>query len=91
MVEPIRRRVVVNGRVQGVFFRDSARRQAQARDVSGWIRNRSDGTVEAVLEGQAEAIESVIGFLETGPRQANVDRVDVEEEPPEGLTGFEVR
>jgi acylphosphatase len=87
----IRRRVVVHGRVQGVFFRDSARERARAHGVSGWVRNRSDGAVEAVLEGPAEAVDRVVRFLETGPPRAEVMDVEVSEEEPEGLSGFEIR
>jgi acylphosphatase len=87
----VRRRVVVHGRVQGVFFRDSARERADAHGVSGWVCNRADGAVEAVLEGPRERVERVMRFLETGPPQASVDHVDVDEESPEGLSGFEVR
>jgi acylphosphatase len=87
----MRKRVVVHGRVQGVFFRDSTRQRAQAAGVAGWVANQPDGTVEAVLEGDAEAVESVVGFMRGGPRGADVDRVDVSEEEPEGLAGFDVR
>ena len=86
-----RRRVVVHGQVQGVFFRDSTERKARSRGVAGWVRNRSDGTVEAVFEGDPEAVESMVGFARSGPSRAEVRRVDVEEEEPEGLDGFEVR
>jgi acylphosphatase len=89
--ERIRRRAVVRGRVQGVFFRDSVRERAQAHGVAGWVCNRSDGAVEAVLEGPAEAVDRVLRFLEIGPQRAQVDRVDVSEESPEGLSGFQVR
>jgi acylphosphatase len=89
--DTIRRHVTVSGRVQGVFFRDSTRERANAHGVSGWVRNRADGAVEAVLEGPAQGVERVLRFLQTGPPQANVDQVDVREEPPEGLTGFSVR
>jgi acylphosphatase len=88
---PIRRRAIVRGTVQGVFFRDSTRQRANAHGVAGWVCNRSDGAVEAVLEGPPEAVDRVLRFLETGPRHASVDHVDVTEEPPEGLTGFSVR
>ena len=88
---PVRQRVVVHGRVQGVFLRDSARERARAHGVAGWICNRADGAVEAVLEGPAEAVERVVRFLQTGPPQADVERVEVSDEPPEGLSGFEVR
>lgn len=86
-----RRRVIISGHVQGVFFRDSARRLAAARGVGGWVRNRSDGTVEAVFEGDREAVEALVDFCREGPRGARVERVDVREETPEGLSGFEVR
>jgi acylphosphatase len=86
-----RRRVIVRGRVQGVFFRDSLRRRAQSHDVAGWACNRSDGAVEAVFEGALDDVEQLVRYSETGPRHAEVDSVDVSEEEPEGLTGFEVR
>jgi acylphosphatase len=89
--EIIRRRVVIHGRVQGVFFRDSTRQRASAHGVAGWARNRSDGSVEVVLEGPREAVERVLRFLETGPPQAQVDAVDVSEEEAEGLSGFGIR
>lgn len=89
--ELVRRHVIVRGRVQGVFFRDSARERARAHGVAGWIRNRSDGAVEAVLEGPPEAVERVLRFLETGPPHAEVSDVEVRDEEPEGLTDFEVR
>jgi acylphosphatase len=88
---PIRRRVVVTGRVQGVFFRDTVRERARAHGVSGWVANRSDGSVEAVFEGEADAVERLVRFCETGPPRAGVESVDVTEEEPEGLTGFSVR
>jgi len=87
----IRRRAIVHGRVQGVFFRDSTRQRANAHGVAGWVSNRSDGAVEAVLEGPPEAVDRVLRLLETGPPHATVDRVDVSDEEPEGLTGFSVR
>jgi acylphosphatase len=89
--DAIRRRVTVHGRVQGVFFRDSLRRRANSHRVTGWASNRSDGTVEAVFEGQPDDVERLIEFARTGPRQAEVASVDVREEPPEGLTGFAIR
>ena len=89
--ERISRRVVVHGRVQGVFFRDSVRERARAHGVSGWIRNRSDGAVEAVLEGRPDNVERVVRFCRTGPRQALVERVNVTDEEPEGLRRFEIR
>ena len=87
----IRRRVIVHGRVQGVFFRDSVRRLAQQRAVAGWVTNRWDGKVEAVFEGEQDAVERLIDFCRTGPRGAQVDSVEVSEEEPEALTGFSVR
>jgi acylphosphatase len=89
--DQVRRRVTVSGRVQGVFFRDSARQRAQAHGVAGWVRNRSDGTVEAVLEGEPDAVDRVVRFFHTGPPSARVDRIDVLSEAPEGLSGFDVR
>jgi acylphosphatase len=86
----IRRRVVVHGHVQGVFFRDSVRRMAQQRGVDGWVANRRDGTVEAVFEGAAETVERLVDFCREGPRGARVDSVDVFEEEPEGLSEFAV-
>jgi acylphosphatase len=89
--EPVRRRAVVQGSVQGVFFRDSTRERARAHGVSGWVCNRSDGALEAVLEGPAESVDRVLRFLQTGPPQAQVENVEISEEEPEGLSGFEVR
>ena len=87
----IHRRVVVHGRVQGVFFRDSVRRAAQQRGVNGWVANRPDGAVEAVFEGEAEAVERLVAFCHEGPRGAQVESVDLFEEDPEDLTTFTVR
>jgi acylphosphatase len=86
----IRRKVVVQGHVQGVFFRETARRRALAAGVSGWARNLPDGSVEAVFEGDAGAVGRLIEFCREGPRGARVDWVDVASEEPEGLGGFEV-
>ena len=87
----IRRRVVAHGRVQGVFFRDTARRAAAQRGVAGWARNVPDGTVEAVFEGEPDAVERMVELCREGPRGADVERLDVFDEEPEGLTGFAVR
>jgi acylphosphatase len=87
----VRRRVVVRGHVQGVFFRDSARQRAASRGVAGWIRNNADGTVEAVFEGPLEAVERLVDYCREGPRGARVTAVDVTEEEPEGLSSFAVR
>jgi acylphosphatase len=86
----IRRRAVVHGYVQGVFFRDSVRRIAQQQGVNGWVANRWDGTVEAVFEGDSGAVERLVSFCRKGPRGARVDSVDVYDEDPEGLSGFAV-
>jgi acylphosphatase len=86
----IRRRVVVHGRVQGVFFRDSTEKEARSRGVAGWVRNRDDGAVEAVFEGDPDAVEALVAFCGSGPSRADVERVEVEEGQPEGLEGFEV-
>jgi acylphosphatase len=87
----IRRRVVVHGHVQGVFFRDTTMRRAVERGVAGWVRNNPDGTVEAVFEGDPDAVEAMVRFAHEGPRGAIVERVEVIEEEPEGLTRFGVR
>jgi len=87
----IRRRVTAHGRVQGVFFRDSTREEAERRGVAGSVRNTDDGTVEAVFEGDEEAVEALVWFVRSGPGSADVDRVDVDQEEPEGLRRFEVR
>jgi acylphosphatase len=88
---PIRRRAIVHGLVQGVFFRDSTRRRAQSRGVVGWVTNRPDGAVEAVFEGDPDAVDSMLRFMREGPGRADVDEVEVFEEEHEGLRGFEVR
>jgi acylphosphatase len=87
----IRRRVAVRGHVQGVFFRETTKRRALTAGVAGWVRNQSDGTVEAVFEGEQEAVERLVAFAREGPRGARVDWVDVEHEEAEGLSGFEIR
>jgi acylphosphatase len=87
----VRRRVVVSGQVQGVFFRDTCRRQARAHGVTGWVRNCPDGTVEAVFEGEATAVEAMIEWVRKGPPTADVSRVDVTEEEPAGEHSFRIR
>ena len=86
----VRRRVLVHGFVQGVFFRDTVRRRAYAAGSSGWVRNNRDGTVEAVFEGDPDGVERLVAFCRSGPRGARVDRIEVFEEEPEGLAGFRV-
>jgi acylphosphatase len=84
-------RVIIDGRVQGVFFRDATRRTATALGVAGWVRNLADGRVEAVFEADALAVESAIAWAKRGPEHALVTSLDIAEETPEGLVGFEVR
>jgi acylphosphatase len=91
MSDPIRRRVVVHGDVQGVFFRDTCRRQASSRGVTGWVTNRPDGAVEAVFEGEPDAVSSMVDWCSQGPRGADVNSVDETTEDPEGLSSFEIR
>ncbi|MAE97146.1 MAG: acylphosphatase [Deltaproteobacteria bacterium] len=92
MVEAtVRRRVRIRGRVQGVAFRASTRDEARRAAVDGWVRNRPDGTVEAVFEGEPARVEQLIAFCRRGPSWAHVDEALVNEEPPEGLRGFEIR
>ncbi|HEY3018687.1 MAG TPA: acylphosphatase [Solirubrobacteraceae bacterium] len=87
----VRRRIVVRGRVQGVFFRDTTRRRAESLGVAGWAANRGDGAVEVVAEGEPGAVEQLVAFLREGPRRAEVDDIEVSEEEPEGLAGFDIR
>jgi acylphosphatase len=86
----VRKRVIVHGRVQGVFFRDTTRRMAQSRGVAGWVRNNPDGSVEAAFEGADEAVDAMVAFAREGPRGAAVESVDVVDEQPEGLTAFRI-
>jgi acylphosphatase len=89
--ERVRRRVVVRGDVQGVFFRDSTRSEAERRGVAGWVSNRGDGAVEAVFEGDESDVTAMVEFCRSGPPRADVRDVDVTDEDPEGLDGFSVR
>ena len=84
-------RVLVSGRVQGVFYRATCEREARAAGVSGWVRNCPDGRVEAVFEGSPDAVERMVAWVARGPRRARVDDVEVYDEPVEGLQGFTVR
>ena len=86
-----RKRVVVDGYVQGVFFRDSCQREAARVGVAGWVRNRNDGAVEAVFEGADDAVDAMVRWCRTGPPRARVERVQVVDEGPEGLTRFTVK
>jgi acylphosphatase len=87
----VRRRVVVSGRVQGVFFRDTCRRVAEENGVAGWVRNLPDGRVEAVFEGPADAVGHLVDWTRHGPRHARVDQIDVRAEAPERLGTFVIR
>jgi len=87
----VRRRVMVDGRVQGVFFRDSCRDEAQSAGVAGWATNLDDGRVEVVVEGEPDAVERVVAWCRHGPEGAEITGVNVAEEEPEGLSGFDVR
>jgi len=84
----VRARVYINGKVQGVFFRDTTAREASLRQVRGWVRNLRDGRVEALFEGEKEDVEDMIKFCQHGPRLAKVNNFDVKWEP---YTGNEKR
>jgi len=86
----IRRRVIVRGRVQGVFFRDTCRREARARRISGWVTNTDDGAVEAVFEGEPDAVQELLDWAGHGPSLAEVAGIEVFEEPVRGERGFEI-
>ena len=90
MDEQIRQRVVAHGRVQGVWFRDSVRQQAESLGLAGWVRNRADGSVEAVFEGPTVGVTRAVEWCHHGPERAHVERLDVVSEPPEGLGGFSI-
>ena len=87
----MRVRVVVSGKVQGVFYRASCEQQANAAGVRGWVANRDDGTVEAVLEGERDAVDSVLAWMREGPAHAVVSGVEVTDEEPQGDQGFHIR
>lgn len=87
----VRKRVVVSGEVQGVYYRDTCRRVAAQHGVNGWVRNLPDGSVEAVFEGHPDGVARLVEWAGKGPRTAFVDGVDIFEEEPEGLGGFEIR
>jgi len=91
MAMAVRRRVVVHGRVQGVFFRDSCQRMASSAGVAGWVRNRNDGGVEAAFEGEPDAVERMVAWSKQGPRRAEVTDVEVIQEEPQGESSFRVR
>jgi acylphosphatase len=87
----VRKRVLVSGYVQGVFFRDTCRRTATRYGVNGWVRNLPDGRVEAVFEGAEEPVDRLVAWAQDGPRGAGVTGVEVRDEQPEGLTTFTIR
>ena len=87
----IRRRVLVSGRVQGVWFRDSCRDEARRRGVDGWARNLEDGRVEAVFEGDPDAVLTMCNWCQSGPERAQVTGIEVIEEESEGESGFRIR
>ena len=86
----VRAHVHIEGSVQGVNFRWYTADRARQRGVTGWVRNRADGSVEAVFEGEREAVAGLVDWCRRGPRHARVTKVDVTWEEPEGLTGFDV-
>jgi len=87
----VRYRVLISGRVQGVFFRDTCRRLAERYGVAGWVRNLPDGRVEAVFEGPAEDVGRLVDWAHSGPRLATVNDVAIQPESPEGLTAFRIK
>ena len=87
----VARRVTVRGWVQGVWFRDSCRREAESRGVRGWVANEPDGTVVGHFEGPEDAVVSLVEWCRTGPPRAEVEAVEVRDVPPEGADGFRAR
>jgi acylphosphatase len=91
MSEGVARRLVIRGRVQGVWYREAMRQEAEALGVAGWVRNRLDGTVEAHVEGPSEAVEAMVRWARRGPEHAQVTDLEVHEDDPDGLARFEKR
>jgi acylphosphatase len=91
MAEIVARSVRVSGRVQGVFFRDACRSEAESHQVAGWVSNEPDGSVQAWFEGSPEAVDAMLAWCRSGPPRADVSDVQVRDESPGGLTDFEVR
>ena len=89
--QTVRARVVVTGRVQGVFFRDTCREQARRERVGGWVRNRGDGSVEAEFEGPAAAVDRLVAWCQAGPPRADVEAVEVTMVPTCGDQRFRIR
>ena len=88
VIVAVRKRIVVSGRVQGVFYRDTCRREAERLGIAGSAQNRDDGRVEVVAEGEESAVQQLIDWCRNGPSYADVDSVDVSDESPRGETGF---
>ncbi len=91
MSERVARRLVVHGHVQGVFYRESMRREALRLGIAGWVRNRADGTVEAHVEGTAAALEAIFAWAGRGSAEARVTRVEAADAAPEGAATFDKR
>ncbi len=92
MADEERVHVAVSGRVQGVSFRDATRQEAERLGLSGWVRNTEDGNVEAVFEGDPDAVNQMVEWCKSGPSSADVEDVSTEKETPSGdLSSFEVR
>lgn len=87
---PARAHVLASGRVQGVWFRSSTKERASGLGVAGWVRNRPDGRVEAVFEGERSSVQRLVEWMHDGPPRASVDDVEVEYEEPRGESGFSV-
>jgi len=87
---PVRARVVVTGVVQGVFFCGTCRREALNHGLVGWVRNKPDGSVEAVFEGPSAEVDALVRWMRQGPRHARVETAEVTMEEPEGLSGFRI-
>ena len=86
----VAKRIVVSGRVQGVFYRDTCRREANRLDIAGSAQNLPDGTVEVIAEGEPDAIDELIAWCKKGPAQADVDSVDVSDAAPTGAASFKI-
>ncbi len=91
MANEERAHVLVSGEVQGVNFRGATQSQAKQLDLNGWVQNLWDGRVEAVFEGESDAVRQMVEWCQSGPSSAGVEDVSVETEQPEGLSGFEIR
>lgn len=90
--DELRARVVISGRVQGVWFRGTTVEQARRLGLTGWVRNRRDGTVEALFEGERKAVMQIVAWCHRGPGSAHVDNVVVHYEEPTGeFSGFDLR